>query len=44
MNYKELLRQRKVQLGIAGVSLIAVIGGFYAIYAANKVNIDYTFN
>lgn len=41
---KELLKQRKVQLGIAGVAAVAVIGGGYAIYEANKVSIDYVLN
>ena len=41
---KELLKNRKVQLGITGVTLVAAIGGGYAIYESNKVSIDYTLN
>lgn len=41
---KDLLKQKKVQLGIASVVVIAVICGGYAIYQSNKVNIDYTLN
>ncbi|MCI8851506.1 MAG: DUF5011 domain-containing protein [Erysipelotrichaceae bacterium] len=41
---KELLKNRKVQLGITGVALVAAIGGGYAIYESNKVSIDYTLN
>lgn len=44
MEIKALLKQRKVQLGIVGVSVVAVIGGGYAIYEANKVSIDYVLN
>ena len=40
---KELLKQKKVQLGI-GVIVIAAIGGGYMIYNSNKVNIDYSLN
>ncbi len=41
---KELLKNRKVQLGITGVVLVAAIGGGYAIYESNKASIDYTLN
>lgn len=41
---KELLKNRKVQLGVTGVVLVAVIGGGYAYYESNKVSIDYTLN
>ena len=41
---KELLKNRKVQLGITGVILVAAVGGGYAIYESNKVSIDYTLN
>ena len=41
---KELLKNRKVQLGITGVALVAAVGGGYAIYESNKVSIDYTLN
>ena len=41
---KELLKNRKVQLGITGVALVAAIGGGYAIYESNKMSIDYTLN
>lgn len=41
---KELLKNRKVQLGITGVVLVAAVGGGYAIYESNKVSIDYTLN
>lgn len=44
MKFSELWKQRKVQLGIGGVSVIAVIGIGYAIYEANKVSIDFTLN
>ena len=40
---KELLKQKKVQLGI-GVIVIAAIGGGYMVYNSNKVNIDYSLN
>ena len=43
MKMKELLRQKKVQLGI-GVIVIAAIGGGYMVYNSNKVNIDYSLN
>ena len=43
MKMKELLRQKKVQLGI-GVLVIAAIGGGYMVYNSNKVNIDYSLN
>ena len=39
----ELLKQKKVQLGI-GVIVIAAIGGGYMVYNSNKVNIDYSLN
>lgn len=38
---KELLKQKKVQLGIVGVAIVVAIGGF-AIYESTKVKIDYT--
>lgn len=38
---KELLKQKKVQLGIVGVVIVVAIGGF-AIYESTKVKIDYT--
>lgn len=41
---KELLKNRKVQLGITGVILASAVGGGYAIYESNKVSIDYTLN
>ena len=41
---KELLKKRIVQLGITVVVLVAAVGGGYAIYESNKVNIDYTLN
>ena len=41
---KELLKNRKVPLGITGVILVAAVGGGYAIYESNKVSIDYTLN
>ena len=41
---KELLKNRKVQLGVTGVVLVAAIGGGYAYYESNKVSIDYTLN
>lgn len=44
MELKELLKNRKVQLGVTGVVLVAVIGGGYAYYESNKVSIDYTLN
>ena len=43
MNMNELLKQKKVQLGI-GVIVIAAIGGGYMVYNSNKVNIDYSLN
>ncbi len=43
MKMKELLKQKKVQLGI-GVIVIAAIGGGYMVYNSNKVNIDYSLN
>lgn len=43
MKMKELLNQKKVQLGI-GVMVIAAIGGGYMVYNSNKVNIDYSLN
>lgn len=43
MNLKELLKQRKVQFGIAGVVIVVAIGGF-VIYESTKVKIDYTLN
>lgn len=44
MEFKELLKNRKVQLGVTGVVLVAAIGGGYAYYESNKVSIDYTLN
>ena len=41
---KELLKNRKVPLGVTGVVLVTAVGGGYAYYESNKVSIDYTLN
>lgn len=43
MEMKVLLKQRKVQFGIAGVVAVVAIGGF-AIYESTKVKIDFALN